>query len=387
MASTADPGLLPQGLRDLLPPEAGFEAAAVERLLAAFAARGYERVKPPLIEFEDGFLRSAGADVARQTFRLMDPQSHRMLALRSDITPQIARIAATRLKLAPRPLRLSYAGQVLQVSGSQLRPERQFGQAGVELIGVSGVAADAEIVGLASEALGELGVADLAIDLNLPTLVATVARALGLEDAAAARLRSVLDRKDEAAVAPSAGPHAGLFIALLRAFGPAEESLARLASLDLPPAARAELAGLGEVVALIRRRAPALALTFDPVEHRGFEYQSGVSFILFARAARGELGRGGRYATEAGESATGFTLYTDTLLRVLPRAEPVRRILVAPDAPPAETAKLREEGWVTVAALSQPGDWEGEARRLGCSHVLSGGQVRMVAASGKGRGT
>jgi ATP phosphoribosyltransferase regulatory subunit len=135
MARTADPGLLPQGLRDLLPPDASFEAAAVERLLAAFAARGYERVKPPLIEFEDDFLKAAGVDVARQTFRLMDPQSHRMLALRSDITPQVARIAATRLKEAPRPLRLSYAGQVLQVSGSQLRPERQFGQAGVELIG------------------------------------------------------------------------------------------------------------------------------------------------------------------------------------------------------------------------------------------------------------
>jgi ATP phosphoribosyltransferase regulatory subunit len=180
MDRTADAGLLPQGLRDILPPDAAFEAAVVERLLAAFAARGYDRVKPPLLEFEDGFLRSAGADVARQTFRLMDPVSHRMLALRSDITPQVARIAATRFRRAPRPLRLSYAGQVLQVSGSQLRPERQFGQAGVELIGAATPMAEAETVLLAVEALGELGLRDLAIDLNLPTLVAVAARAPSL---------------------------------------------------------------------------------------------------------------------------------------------------------------------------------------------------------------
>jgi len=151
MDRLAQTGLLPQGLGDILPPEAGFEAAAVERLLAAFAARGYERVKPPLIEFEEGFLSSASADVARQTFRLMDPESRRMMVLRSDITPQIARIAATRLKDAPRPLRLSYAGQVLQVSGTQLRPERQFGQAGIELIGADTALADAEVVTLAAD--------------------------------------------------------------------------------------------------------------------------------------------------------------------------------------------------------------------------------------------
>ena len=378
MDRTADPGLLPQGLRDILPPDAGFEAVVVERLLSAFASRGYERVKPPLIEFEDGFLKSASADVARQTFRLMDPESRRMLALRCDITPQVARIAATRLKDAPRPLRLSYAGQVLQVSGSQLRPERQFGQAGIELIGAEAPAADAEVVTLAVEALGELGLADLAIDLNLPTLAATVAGGLGFEDAAVARLRSVLDRKDEAAVGPIAGSHAAVFVAMLRAFGPAEQALQHLRAIALPAPARSELARLAEVVALIRRRSPGLALTVDPVEHRGFEYQSGISFVLFAPAARGELGRGGRYRTQAGETATGFTLYTDTLLRALPRPQPFRRLLVDAQLPAAAASELRRQGWVTVAALSEGVDLMAEARRLGCGHAWIGGVGRPV---------
>ena len=89
--------LLPAGLRDLLPPDAETEAAAVEALMEVFAAHGYQRVKPPLLEFEDSLLAGSGAAVAEQTFRLMDPDSQRMMGLRADTTPQVARIATTRL--------------------------------------------------------------------------------------------------------------------------------------------------------------------------------------------------------------------------------------------------------------------------------------------------
>ena len=94
---TPNPALLPAGLRDLLPPDAETEAAAVEALMEVFAAHGYQRVKPPLLEFEDSLLAGSGAAVAEQTFRLMDPDSQRMMGLRADITPQVARIATTRL--------------------------------------------------------------------------------------------------------------------------------------------------------------------------------------------------------------------------------------------------------------------------------------------------
>ena len=130
MANGKDhPYLLPAGLRDGLTPDAAFEPAMVERLMACFAAWGYERVKPPLIEFEDALLSGMGAAMASDTFRLMDPVSQRMMGVRADMTPQVGRIAASRLKGAPRPLRLSYAGQVLRVKGEQMRPERQIGQA------------------------------------------------------------------------------------------------------------------------------------------------------------------------------------------------------------------------------------------------------------------
>ena len=108
MDDLASKSLLPNGLRDGLPPDAAHEADIHNLVLATFAARGYERVEPPLVEFEESLLNGSGEALALSTFRLMDPVSQRMMGVRADMTPQIARIATTRLKKAPRPLRLSY---------------------------------------------------------------------------------------------------------------------------------------------------------------------------------------------------------------------------------------------------------------------------------------
>ncbi|MFI4987256.1 MAG: ATP phosphoribosyltransferase regulatory subunit, partial [Alphaproteobacteria bacterium] len=356
MSEDAKRALLPAGLRDLLPPEAARAAQLRESLLATLAAHGYERVDPPLVEFEDGLLSGLGAATAADTFRLMDPVSQRMMGVRADMTPQIARLATTRLVRAPRPLRLSYAGEVLRIKGSQLRPERQFVQVGAELIGSASASADAEAVLLAAEALVQAGVKQLSVDLNSPTLVAALCRTLASADAA--RLAAALDRKDAAAVAAVGGPAAALAAALLAATGSAEPALAALATLALPPEPAAEAARLAEVARLVRRAQPDLVLTIDPVEYRGFEYQTGVSFTLFALGVRGELGRGGRYlaGSGAGEPATGFTLFLDSVIRAVPEAEPVRKLFL-PDGTAAEAARrLRGEGWVALAGLEPAAD-------------------------------
>ena len=153
-----NPALLPAGLRDLLPPAAAVQAAGVQAAMAVFAAHAYARVKPPLLEFEDSFLGGSGAAVADQSFRIMDPESHRMMVLRADMTPQVARIAATRLATQPRPLRLSYAGECVRVRGAA-GTDRQVPQAGIELIGADNAAADAEVMLVAVQALAAMGLA------------------------------------------------------------------------------------------------------------------------------------------------------------------------------------------------------------------------------------
>lgn len=377
MTEYQERALLPPGMNDVLPPDAAYETSTLNTLLKRFAGHGYQQVKPPLVEFEESLLAGSGASMTSETFRLMDPVSQRMMGVRADMTLQIARIATTRLKNAPRPLRLCYAGQVLQVKGTQLRPERQFGQAGVELIGARVSAADAEIVLLAVESLTAIGVTDLSVDLNLPPLVPALCSALSLGDEAAAAARAALDRKDAAGVAALGGQAAEILGALLAIAGPASRALAGLEALDLPPSVAGECTRLGEMVAEIGRAAPGLGLTIDPVENRGFEYHTGVGFVLFALGVRGELGRGGRYLAGQGEGepATGVTLFMDSVLRAVPGPDAPRRLFLPVGVPAEERAKLRQEGWQTVAALADVGDVRAEARRLECSHVYDAGKV------------
>jgi ATP phosphoribosyltransferase regulatory subunit len=368
--------LLPAGLKDGLPPDAAFEAAMVERLMACFAAWGYERVKPPLIEFEDALLSGMGEAMAAHTFRLMDPVSQRMMGVRADMTPQVGRIAASRLKGSARPLRLSYAGQVLRVKGEQMRPDRQIGQAGVELIGVESAAADAEAVLLAAESLHQLGVAAVVVDLNAPTLAVSYLHDSGITDPAA--IIAALDRKDAAAVKEMGGALAPTLQQLMNAVGAPPQALDRLAAIALTPGAAAQRDRLIEVAKLVQAAAPNLGLNVDPTDHRGFEYHTGVTFSLLGRGVAGEFGRGGRYVNQAGEDATGFTLYLDTLSAALPAPKPARRIFLPRGTSHDAALRLRQEGWVTIHALDNGAEDEKEARRLGCSHLWRNGAVQML---------
>lgn len=391
MTNPTAKALLPAGLSDVLPPEAEREQSIVQALMAAFARFGYQRVKPPLIEYEDSLLSGSGASLTQQTFRLMDPVSQRMMGLRPDMTMQIARIATTRLARAPRPLRLSYGGQVLRVSGSHQRPERQFGQVGAELVGSASHHADVEVILMAVAALRSAGVAAMTVDLAVPTLVPAVMASFDVPASTANRLRAALERKDAAAVAEVSsglGPASSLFSDLLAASGAAEPALEALNRLDLPDAAARERAVLARVAAGVRAGEPDLPMTVDATEHRGWEYHTGVTFTVFAPGVRGELGSGGRYraappgseSDAEAEDATGLTLFMDTLLRALPPAEDPDRLYLPAGTDVAVARAWRDKGWIAVAAIDDGGDPLAEASRLGCSHMLTGGEAKPVTA-------
>ncbi len=377
MEKANDKALLPAGLHDGLPPEARHEARAINTLIACFAANGYERIKPPLVEFEESLLSGPGAALSGQTFRLMDPVSQRMMGVRADMTPQVARIVSTRLAHEPRPLRLCYAGQVLRVSGTQLRPERQFAQAGVELVGSDALNADLEVVLLAVESLNALGVCGLSIDLTLPALVPAICRQYGFDEEMTAAARNALDAKDAAALAAVAGAADTPLMDLLPAAGAARRGIARLRALPLGAEAAAMIAALSDLVDGILDVYPDQQLTIDPGEYHGFEYQSGIAFTLFARGVRGELGRGGRYVTGAGkpEPACGFTLYMDTILRALPHDNGGISLYVPHGVPPRRCLELRHKGWRTLAGLEPEEDPKAAARALGCQYVFLNNRI------------
>ena len=270
--------------------------------------------------------------------------------------------------------------------GGELRPERQFRQVGFELIGIGdGAACDAEVILLAAEALAALGIeGGLSVDLNAPTLVASLIADAGLDAARAGPLREALDRKDATAVEAAGGEAAALLARLLRTTGAVDAVLdSPWRASRFPVRRRRRSAQLLEVATLLQGAAPALALTIDPIEWRGFEYHTGTGFSLFAGGVRTELGRGGRYSVNGagpdGEEAAGCTLYLDTLLRAAPAPPAPRRVYLPHGTPRTDGAGLREGGWVTIAGLAPEGDAAAEARRLGCSHLWQGGAARALA--------
>ena len=364
--------LLPSGLRDLLPPEAEAEAATVSALMATFSAHGYQHVKPPLIEFEDGLLAGSGAAMTDQTFRVMDPDTHRMMGVRADMTPQVARIAATRLAGSPRPLRLSYAGQCLRVRGSQIAPERQVAQAGIELVGVDEPEADAEIVLVGAEALAAVGLARVSFDLTLPQLAPTLLDEAGIDGTSRIALTRALDRKDAAAVTQHGGTFARLLTDLLLVAGPVGPALEMLEAARLPPLSAALCVRLRKTVQAVLDQAPDVRLTLDPIEFRGFRYHTGVCVTVFAPGRHEELGRGGRYLSGDAEPATGLTLYPDAMLRALPSRADRPRAYLPWGTLRQDAAALRHGGYATIPALTQR-DPAQEAARLGCTHILRNG--------------
>ena len=364
--------LLPVGLEDALPARSRAIVAAMRAVLDSMDSHGYDRVRPPLVEFEKSLAgRMEGVGTQRMV-RFTDPDSLRTLALRSDITVQVGRIAATSLAEAPRPLRLCYAGDVALLKADQLDPARQRLQMGAELIGSDSVAAASEIVGIAIDALEAAGVANISIDFTLPDLVDTLAaKALPLDEGRREAVRRELDTKDAGGLASVGGQD---YLPLLYATGPFAEAVDKLAAIDAGGALASRIAGLREIAASVGRRA---RLTLDPTERHGFEYQSWFGFTLYGGGARSALGRGGTYAIKGSdEVATGFSLYIDPLLDALgDRPAEARKTLFLPlDHDRNTAARLRAIGWRTVAAIT--GDEEAAA--LGCTHILDSGEARAL---------
>lgn len=363
--------LLPAGFRDVLPPQVAQEARTLALLLGVFEGWGYDQVKPPLVEFSG----NTDASLARQTFRMADPESGEMLAIRTDITPQVARMAALRLKAAPRPLRLSYNGQVLRVKGEGLHAERQLAQVGAELIGEKGLSADTEVVLLAIEALHKAGIPDICVDFSLPQLQAIV---LGQ---VSPQLAELIEKKDVAAIRQEAGEAGETLTALIAAAGDADRVFSKVKGMALPVAASQCFAELEKLVAAIRASGARCSLTIDPLERKGFEYHTGIAFSFFAKGSVEELGRGGRYSlpgakkADVAEDAVGFSLTMNALLRAIPDPAPRDRVFVPLDENPGD---LREKGMIVVQGLEPVADAKAEAKRLRCTHVLAKGAYEKL---------
>jgi ATP phosphoribosyltransferase regulatory subunit len=284
--------------------------------MAVFEAWGFARIVTPVFECADVLERGLGHDARAAAIRFVEPGTGEIVALRPDITPQVARLVATRLADLEGPIRLCYEGAVIRLAGEL--GQREVLQAGIELIDAHEPEGDAEVLAVAAAALAASQLSETRLDVGH---VAPARHVLGAapDAEARARLAVALARKDRAGVRAAArvlpASIAPLAEALVGLWGPADATLERAAQQAWPDDVRAALTRLRAVLAAFAELAdpPAPAVTIDLGDLRGFDYYTGVRFAGYAAGAPDAVLRGGRYDELIGRygrvaRATGFAI-------------------------------------------------------------------------------
>ncbi|HCB13730.1 MAG TPA: ATP phosphoribosyltransferase regulatory subunit [Gammaproteobacteria bacterium] len=378
-----DRWLLPEGIEEILPPAAHRLEWLRRKLLDLYQSWGYELVIPPLIEFLDSLLTGAGDDLELQTFKLTDQLSGRMMGVRADMTPQVARIDAHLLKRTG-PARLCYMGTVLRTRADGFGGSRSPYQAGVELYGHRGHESDLEVLTLMLETLQVAGVSEVHLDLGHVTIFHELISQAGLDREREGILFDALQRKAlpeiHAHLAEWALPvsYTNLFLTLAELNGGPE--VLDDANMQLA-AGGAEicsaLATLRQLVEALRQRWPGLPVHIDLAELRGYHYHTGVLFSAYVPGQGQAVAQGGRY-DEIGQvfgrarPATGFSTDLATLLLLGSTPKVAESGIYAPPAGDAaleeQVAILRRQGVRVIRAL--PGA-EVEPRTLRCDRMLA----------------
>jgi ATP phosphoribosyltransferase regulatory subunit len=317
--------ILPEAIEDVLPDEAAALESLRRTLLDHFAARGYRLVQPPLVEHLESLLTGSGRDLELQTFKVVDPLSGRLIGLRADFTPQVARIDAHLLNEGGAT-RLCYAGSVLRTAASGPGATRELVQAGAELFGEPGIAGDREVIALLLSSLAAAGATQLHLDLGHVGVYRALVNGAGISGHADdGDLFLAMRTKDAPEVAALTERLLPAWRDALRAlpalYGPAGEVLAaaRGALPDTPAIANA-LAALESLAGSAQDEVEALHI--DLADLRGYHYQNGATFSVFTAGRAAAIGNGGRYdgigkAFGRSRPATGFTLDLRQLANVL----------------------------------------------------------------------
>lgn len=371
--------LLPEGIDEVMPEQAAQVEILRRQLIDRMQSWGYKLVFPPLVEYLDSLLTGTAKTLDIQTFKLTDQLSGRLMGIRADITPQVARIAAHTLRHEDAVQRLCYIGNVLQTLPQSQGSSRNPIQVGAEIYGHSGPESDLEIIQLMVEMLNITGFdSDLLLDIGHVGIYRGLAQQAGLTAEQEQALFEALQRKAAAEISD-----------LLTSFE-LEEShhtmLSELAELngdrsvlerankvfaDADDSVKQALSTLQTVSTLLAERLPTISLNFDLAELRGYHYHTGLVFSAYQSGQAQALAMGGRY-DDIGEDfghaqpATGFSLDLKALAaNTFDKVKKGKDTIVTPWTGEAEqqalVEKLRNEGEVVVYQLS---DSEQAERRI-----------------------
>ena len=382
--------LLPDGIEELLPRQAEHIERLRRQLLDLFHSWGYEMVMPPLVEYIESLLIGRGDDLDLQTYKITDQINGRLMGVRADITPQVARIDAHLLR-RQAPSRLCYVGDVLHTQQDGFGAGRAPMQVGVELYGHAGLESDVEVIHLMVEALTASGIENIFVDLGHVGIFRAMAKAAALTNEQETLLFDALQRKAKPEMTELlasfeiSAEWRSRFISLVDMNGDVSLLTETAASLNgVNVEISAALDELCRVAELLHERLPALTIHFDFAELRGYHYKTGIVFAAFIPGHGQELARGGRYDNVGdvygrSRAATGFSADLKMIMQYSTASSYQVRAILAPsdhDADlQAEIKQLRNQGERVVMSL--PGH-EGEMSEVGCDRKLVNQDGRWV---------
>jgi ATP phosphoribosyltransferase regulatory subunit len=370
---------LPAGMRDLLPDEAAARRALARKILDRFEVCGFSLVTPPVFEFADVLERGLGTLDPTEVLRFVEPESGEVAALRPDMTPQVARMIATRMRDRPPPIRLAYEGTVMRRRSGRARKHRQIPQVGVELAGTPALEGDLELLDLAGQAVRAAGLERFAVDVGDAGIVRSLLTDLPRDRQV--RVSDALARKDEEDLAQACEGMDAKIVSAIRALprlhGGREALVEGLAITAGTPAATAT-ARLMTLFDTAVARGLGEHLTVDLGEVRGLAYYTGTIFHVYAAGTGDAIGSGGRYDELLARfgwdlPAAGYALDLDRTAEAL-RAAAVDgarrvRVVVVGAAGDPRVGDLRDKGIVAAAVVGREAAmaW---ARAWGFTHVL-----------------
>lgn len=384
---TTDTWLLPEGMDEILPEQAELLENLRRKLLDTFACWGYQLVIPPFVDFLDSLMTGSGHDLELQTFKITDQISGKLLGVRADMTPQVARIDAHNLKHA-WPTRLCYTGTILHTLGDPLEKSRSPMQIGAELYGHAGLESDYEIITLMLETLAISGLENVHLDLGHVGIYRALITQIGLSSQQEAVLFEVLQRKALSELQQLISDYA--------ITEPAKTCLLALPQLngDIDVLSKAStlfnssgfandaiqhaLTDLNSIANKLKRDFPCMSVSFDLAELRGYHYHTGLVFAAFVPVVGREIARGGRY-DNIGEifgrarPATGFSADLKILANQFKTnyQAPEQQIILAPSIDDSDLLEkvrdLRAEGKIVIQYLP---DQSGSAEDMACTAVL-----------------
>ncbi len=329
LPSAAPETMLPKGIKDFLPVKAAKIEYLKQTLTEVFARWGFRPIITPSLEYLQVLEKALGAGLREKTFRFDDRQSDQLLAIPPDITPQVARIVATRMREMPLPLRLSYVGRVLRHAEQQAGKDREILQAGVELVGLESPEADAEMIAMAVEGLQAIGAVEFTVDIGQVEFFRGVMGSLSLPATLAKEIEQAIAHKDNSGLrdlladAPVSDQAREEVLALPRLFGGREVLDRALAAVKNDRSRRA-LDNLSRVLDILEVYGVENHITLDLGEIRGLDYHTGVTFQGFLPGIGRAVCNGGRYDNLTARygypaPATGFAFNLLNLLFALDR--------------------------------------------------------------------